>query len=168
MLDDGEGRPEGCIYEPCSDIPSYMKDCAQKEYMIKIILKRELQDRYKMYKNITIERLRGIKHLKIEDFRQVNLFVGKNNCGKTTILEGLFLLTGPTNAELPLKINSFRNFNIIDENLWSLFFNKLDVNSNIEISGGLVKPKEKRSLTIKPSMKSVAIMEKTTIDKKSS
>jgi AAA15 family ATPase/GTPase len=118
-----------------------------------------------MYKDITIERLRGIKHLKIEDFRQVNLFVGKNNCGKTTILEGLFLLTGPTNAELPLKINSFRNFNVIDENSWSLFFNKLDVNSNIEISGGLIKPKEKRSLIIKPSMKSVA-MEKITIDKK--
>jgi len=119
-----------------------------------------------MYKDITIEGLRGIKRLKIEDFRQVNLFVGKNNCGKTTILEGLFLLTGPTNAELPLKINLFRHFNVIDENSWSLFFNKLDVNSNIEIFGGLIKPKEKRRLIIKPSMKSVAIMEKTTIDRK--
>lgn len=119
-----------------------------------------------MYKDIRIERLRGIKRLKIEDFRQVNLFVGKNNCGKTTILEGLFLLTGPTNAELPLKINSFRNLNVIDENFWSLFFNKLDVNSDIKISGGLVKPKEKRSLIIKPSMKSAANMKKTTIDKK--
>lgn len=119
-----------------------------------------------MYKDITIERLRGIKHLEIEDFRNVNLFVGKNNCGKSTILEGLFLLTGPTNAELPLKINSFRNLNIIDENFWSLFFNKLDISSNIEILGRLVKPKEKRSLIIKPSMKSVAIREKTTIDKK--
>jgi AAA15 family ATPase/GTPase len=119
-----------------------------------------------MYKDITIERFRGIRHLKIEDFRQVNLFVGKNNCGKSTVLEGLFLLTGPTNAELPLKINLYRNLNVIDENFWSLFFNKLDINSNIEISGGLEKPKEKRSLTIKPSMKSAAIMEKTTIDKK--
>lgn len=76
-----------------------------------------------MYKDITIKRFRGIKHLKIEGFRNVNLFVGKNNCGKSTILEGLFLLTGPTNAELPLKINSLRNLNIVDENLWSLFFN---------------------------------------------
>jgi AAA15 family ATPase/GTPase len=55
-----------------------------------------------MYKQITIEGLRGIKHLKIEDFGRVNLFVGKNNCGKTTLLEGIFLLTGPTNAQLPL------------------------------------------------------------------
>ena len=119
-----------------------------------------------MYKDITIKGFRGIKRLEIEDFRQVNLFVGKNNCGKTTVLEGLFLLTGPTNAELPLKINSFRNFNVIDENSWSLFYNKLDVNSNIEISGGLIKPEKKRRLIIKPSMKSITIMGKTTIDKK--
>ena len=118
-----------------------------------------------MYKDITIQRFRGIKYLKIDDFRQVNLFVGKNNCGKTTILEGLFLLTGPTNAKLPLKINSFRNFNVIDENSWSLFFNNLDINSDIKLSGGLIKPQEKRLLIIKPSIKSIAV-EKTTIDQK--
>jgi len=119
-----------------------------------------------MYKDIAIRRFRGISDLRIEDFRRVNLFVGKNSCGKSTILESLFLLTGPTNAELPLKINSFRNFNVVDENSWRLLFNKLIVNSNIEISGGLVKPREKRRLVIKPSMKSVAITEKITVDKK--
>ena len=103
-----------------------------------------------MYKHVTIESFRGIKHLEIEDFRQVNLFVGKNNCGKTTILEGLFLLTGPTNAELPLRINTFRNFTTIDENSWRLIFNKLDVNSDVKISGELKEPKEKRNLIIKP------------------
>ena len=25
MVEDGEVRPEGCICEPCSDIPRYMK-----------------------------------------------------------------------------------------------------------------------------------------------
>jgi AAA15 family ATPase/GTPase len=118
-----------------------------------------------MYKHVTIESFRGIKHLEIEDFRQVNLFVGKNNCGKTTILEGLFLLTGPTNAELPLRINTFRNFTTIDENSWRLIFNKLDVNSDVKISGELKEPKEKRNLIIKPSTKSVATLAKTTINK---
>ena len=118
-----------------------------------------------MYKQITIEGLRGIKHLKIEDFGQVNLFVGKNNCGKTTILESLFLLTGPTNAELPLRINRFRDFGIIDENSWRLIFNKLDVNSTIKISGELENPKEKRNLIIKPNTKLVATLTKTTTNK---
>ena len=118
-----------------------------------------------MYKQITIEGLRGIKHLKIEDFGRVNLFVGKNNCGKTTLLEGIFLLTGPTNAQLPLRINTFRDFNIIDENSWRLIFNKLDVNTTIKISGELEKPKEKRNLIIKPNLKTVATIAKTTINK---
>jgi len=120
-----------------------------------------------MYKKVMIEGLRGIKHLEIEDFQKVNLFVGKNNCGKTTILEGLFLLTGPTNAELPLKINTFRDFSKIDENSWRLIFNKLDVDSNIKIAGELEKTKEKRNLVIKPNTKSVSYttLDKTTIDK---
>ena len=60
-----------------------------------------------MYKEITIEGLRGIKDLTIDDFGRVNVFVGKINCGKTTLLKGIFLLTGPTNAHLPLRINTF-------------------------------------------------------------
>ena len=95
----------------------------------------------------------------------MNLFVGKNNCGKTTILEGLFLLTGPTNAALPLSINRFRNFTTIDENSWRLIFNKLDINSDVKIAGELKEPKEKRNLIIKPSTKSVATLAKTTINK---
>lgn len=110
-----------------------------------------------MYKQITIENLRGIKHLKIEDFRQVNLLIGKNNCGKTTIIEAIFLLTGATNPQLPLKISAFRDINLIDENSWRLIFNKLDINSNVKISGELDKPKEKRNLIIKPKTTSYAI-----------
>lgn len=102
-----------------------------------------------MYKQITIEDLRGIKHLKIDDFRQVNLLIGKNNCGKTTIIEALFLIIGATNPQLPLRINTFRDINLIDENSWRLIFNKLDINSNVKISGELDKPKEKRNLIIK-------------------
>lgn len=106
-----------------------------------------------MYKQITIEHLRGIQHLHIADFRQINLFVGKNNCGKTTILEAIFLLSGPTNANLPLSINQFRNFPIINEHTWRLIFNKFDTNINISLSGEIEKNKEKRHLIIKPKTK---------------
>ncbi len=84
-----------------------------------------------MYKNLIIDGFRGIKHLEVEDFRQVNLIVGENNCGKTALLECLFLLTGPTNPQLHLKINTLREFGIVDENTWSVFFNKLDINSTL-------------------------------------
>ncbi len=104
------------------------------------------------YTKLTIKGLRGIRDLEIKDFRRVNLFVGANNCGKTTILESLFLLAGPTNPQLPLKINNFRNFYTTDENSWGVFFNELDTSSDIKLSGELDKPKEVRNLLIKPNM----------------
>ena len=41
-------------------------------------------------KNIDISNFRGIDHLKIDDFSKVNVFLGQNNSGKTTMLEEQF------------------------------------------------------------------------------
>ncbi|MBC8183593.1 AAA family ATPase [candidate division KSB1 bacterium] len=119
-----------------------------------------------MFKNIRIEGLRAIQKIELEDFQQFNLLVGGNNSSKTTLLEGLFLLTGPTNAHLPLKINNFRGFKFIDENVWRLIFNNLNVNSSIKISGELKNPDQERKLIIKPSTKSLTHekLSKTSID----
>lgn len=104
-----------------------------------------------MFKNIIIKNFRGITELAVGDFRRVNLLVGKNNCGKTSVLEALFLASAPTNPELPLRINLFRRFGPVEEILpWRLFFNKLATNSTITIDAELQKPLEKRSLAILP------------------
>lgn len=44
-----------------------------------------------MIKNITIENFRCFKDLKVSKFAQVNLISGKNNAGKTALLEAIFL-----------------------------------------------------------------------------
>lgn len=44
------------------------------------------------FKSIAVKHFRGIKSLKIDELARVNLFVGKNNCGKTSLLESVFLL----------------------------------------------------------------------------
>jgi AAA15 family ATPase/GTPase len=106
-----------------------------------------------MYTNINIENFRGIANLKIDDLREINLFVGKNNCGKTSVIESLFLLTGPVNAELPLRINAFRGYNFIEENTWRLLFHNLNIGKYIRITGKQSKPDEKRVLVIKPKEK---------------
>lgn len=120
-----------------------------------------------MYEKFTIQNFRGIKYLTIEDCRRVNLLVGKNSCGKTTILESLFLLTGPANPNLPSRINVFRGLKPIDENSWRMLFNKFDVNSNVKMSGQLKEPLERRNLIIKPNLKSTLYITpaKTTTDK---
>lgn len=41
-----------------------------------------------------IENFRSLKHLKLEKLARVNLLMGKNNSGKTSVLEALFAFTG--------------------------------------------------------------------------
>ena len=62
-----------------------------------------------MFKEVEIKSFRGIDYLKLEQFGGVNVFFGKNNCGKTTVLEGIFLLSGMSNPLLPERINMLRN-----------------------------------------------------------
>ncbi len=60
------------------------------------------------YTKRQIENFRGIKSLEIDRLYRVNLFVGKNNCGKTSVLESMFLLTGMSNIELLSRIENWR------------------------------------------------------------
>ena len=60
------------------------------------------------YEKLEIENFRGIKSLEIDDLARVNLFVGRNNCGKTSVLESAFLLIGMSNPGLLVTIENFR------------------------------------------------------------
>lgn len=61
------------------------------------------------FKDITIQNFRGISELKINDLGLVNIFLGKNNYGKTSLLESVFLLSGMSNAMLASRVNCFRD-----------------------------------------------------------
>lgn len=78
------------------------------------------------FKDIEINNFRGFDHIKIEDFGQINLFVGKNNSGKTSVLESIFLLAG-CNAILGFRINKFRDNQVeestIEQTAKSIFYN---------------------------------------------
>ena len=60
------------------------------------------------FKSLKIENFRGISSLEVDGLARVNLFVGRNNCGKTSVLEAMFLLTGMSNPELFPKIEEWR------------------------------------------------------------
>ncbi len=60
---------------------------------------------------IKIENFRGLDKFEILNFGQINLFVGKNNCGKSSILESVFLSAGMSNPLLPTNVNNFRGLN---------------------------------------------------------
>jgi len=86
-----------------------------------------------MFSSIEIERFRGIRHSKIEGLRQVNLFFGKNNCGKSSLLDAIFLISGLSNPKLPLNINLLRNYRRFEASDMTLDFYALDVSEPISI-----------------------------------
>ena len=60
------------------------------------------------FKNIEIKNFRGIGHLKIEDFSRVNVFIGQNNSGKSSVLEAIAMLISMSNPDCPQLINAVR------------------------------------------------------------
>jgi AAA15 family ATPase/GTPase len=63
--------------------------------------------------DVTITNFRGFDSLEINGLSKLNLFVGKNNSGKTSILEALFLLIGMSNPALPNRINQIRGLKLL-------------------------------------------------------
>lgn len=102
-----------------------------------------------MFKKIEIRNFRAIKELDIEDLGRVNLFLGKNNCSKTSILESIFLLTGCTNPKLILDIHTFRDLSFGGKDNLSFIFHNLDYDNTIAIKA-IAREGEYRKVEIKP------------------
>ncbi len=86
-----------------------------------------------MFKSIEIDRFRGIKHSRLDGLKQINLFFGKNNCGKSSLLDAIFLISGLSNPKLPLNINLLRNYRRFEASDMMLDFYSLDVEQPISI-----------------------------------
>lgn len=106
-----------------------------------------------MFKSIHIKNFRAITELKLDNLGQINLFVGKNNCGKTTALEGIFLLTGAPNPHLPINVNALRGLTVFNKDLWSTYFHNMKMESTIKFTGTLKDNIEKYDLSIQPIYK---------------
>jgi len=61
-----------------------------------------------MFRKFNIKGFRLFKDFTIDDLKQVTLIGGKNNTGKTSLLEGLFLHCGQTNLEIITRENMWR------------------------------------------------------------
>lgn len=103
-----------------------------------------------MFNKITIKNLRAITDLEVNNLGQVNLFVGQNSCGKTTLLEAIFFLIGATNPKLPLNVNTFRGLPYVSNKLWDTYFHNMDPNVTIEIGGQIRATMEDQLLLIRP------------------
>lgn len=60
-------------------------------------------------KNLKIDTFRGISDLKVDNLSPINLIVGDNNCGKTSILEAIQLLRAPSDINNILRVSRSRD-----------------------------------------------------------
>lgn len=99
---------------------------------------------------IEITNFRGISHLKIEDFKMVNIFLGKNNIGKTTVLEAIFLSLGAGNPIIAIGIDGFRNLIHTQSEDFKFIFHQLNYDHIIEIKTKYHRDEWERNLRITP------------------
>ena len=93
-----------------------------------------------MLKNARIRNFRGLRDLEIGELSRINLIGGRNNVGKTTLLEALFILSGGANPHSVMRganrgIDSVSgSSDTVSEILWKPLFSELDTSGPIEIS----------------------------------
>ena len=89
------------------------------------------------FKKIEIKNFRGIDYLKIDDFSRVNILLGQNSSGKSSVLECLLLMMGMSNPDLPQTINSIRSRNYSSFADLGYMFHNYDIKVKPEISSDL-------------------------------
>lgn len=76
--------------------------------------------------DIEICNFRGIDHLKVDGLTSVNVLVGANNAGKTSVLEAIFMLSGMSNPWVPTRANYLRNSQLATIDGTRYLFHNLD------------------------------------------
>ena len=103
-----------------------------------------------MFQCLSVKGFRGFKSLRVEGLDRFNLFLGRNNVGKTALLESIFLLAGPINPNLPLVLSALRGidqFRNNPEELWGWLFYLKNLKGEIVLELETVAHK-RRSLSI--------------------
>lgn len=82
----------------------------------------------KNYKNFEL--------LKLDNLKRINVLSGKNNTGKTSVLEAVFMFYDRASADLTFKSSIWRgvrNIELTPSHLWQTLFHDFDLNKVIEI-----------------------------------
>lgn len=89
-----------------------------------------------MVEKVQFENFRGFQNLDLPDFKPITLISGKNNTGKSSILEGLFLYFDHTAPDSFSKINQLRGIVFPNGSLgmWETSFYNMDTTKTMCIS----------------------------------
>ncbi len=96
-----------------------------------------------MYETFTIESLRGFKHLTLDELTTINLISGRNNTGKSALLEALFLHGAGAHAGefalttlTPIRTGAAQTLDPTGNTTpWTPFFLNQDPDNTIKLAG---------------------------------
>lgn len=89
-----------------------------------------------MINQLLIENFKCLKQIEMKDIPQVTLIGGKNNSGKSTLLEAIFLFFDRIVPEMPLKHLAWRGIQTLElepEKIWTPLFYNFDIRNNIRL-----------------------------------
>jgi len=89
-----------------------------------------------MYKSFRVKNFRCFKDLQINDLGRVNLIAGKNNTGKTALLEAMYIFTRPKSPDVLFDIQDIRGLVEPEDqrrDYWRQFFYNMDETHPIKI-----------------------------------
>lgn len=99
-----------------------------------------------MIKTLKINRFKLFESLKIDNFSRITVFGGKNNVGKTSILEAIFTFYDRSNPEVTLKQLSWRGVKTVamtPEAMWAPIFKDFEMSMPIDIEVHETKKRER-------------------------
>jgi len=87
-----------------------------------------------MIKTVSVYNFKAIEALENASFDRITLVGGKNNSGKTTLLEALFLSMDYKSPDVLNRLTSWREMTgkFLPKDIWRLFFYKQDMSRNIK------------------------------------
>lgn len=95
-----------------------------------------------MFENLRIKNFRLFDDLEIGDLKRINLLAGRNNTGKTAVLEAMYLLASVGNPRRAIDVKGIRGISKtsgspgrVPTSYWKPLYSQLNMQRSIEISG---------------------------------
>jgi len=107
-----------------------------------------------MITELTIDGFKGFEHLEVPRLSRITLLGGRNNVGKTSILEALFMFHDRYNPQMILRQFAGRGVGTIPfdpESMWAPIFFDYDLHKKIFIGATVNNNKEQMTIEFKPN-----------------
>lgn len=95
-----------------------------------------------MIRSLRIENFRSHRLVELKDMGRINLVLGKNNTGKTALLEALLLLSLPSNpGDVLARMNESRGYGSDpdSEEMWDSVFHEWDHSQDVRVESEAVR-----------------------------